>query len=402
MFRANFQRNGFYKTPSIRQIEKVKWQFGQSVDLMSLTSVKSKNFIIEDGVVCLEGYDNNIYGLDVDRGKQIWQLQLDKQKKIDRQGYAAKNGIFYLRTIDLTANNSLSLNEDYLYAIDILSGRINWKVKIPFQSSSLSFNYSLASSSPIVYNNSIYLGGHDGRLYELEIDSGKAIWNFKTDLDMSISAIALENYTLCFCSNDGYLYAIDLVTKTPIWKFEISSIFADSFFFPSINDGVVYIVDADRVLNALELTTGRILWTFNLNNQQSYYPAINDLYVCIVGEEKYLHILDKKTGEEICLHPLGYTHCLTGFALTDNTIYLSAKGFIEALDLETGKQLWRMQTPQPKNWLFNPSLLASRILDRLSKAVNDRTINLEQFSEPAIADGVIYATCTNGYLYALQ
>lgn len=150
----------------------------------------------------------------------------------------------------------------------------------------------------------------------------------------------------------------------------------EGFAAAAIKDGRVYLIDYDReqeqdVVRCLSLDDGRDIWQFRYPNtvkrnhgMSRTIPAVTGKYVITIGPKCHVACLDRETGENRWLIdmterwgatvPPWYTgQC----PLVDQNRLILAPGgpeaLLVALDLETGKELWR--TPNPCNWKMTHS-----------------------------------------------
>ena len=75
MFRANFQRTGVYDTSEVRQLNGLKWRSRKSPDAWAWSFCLS----VSENIVCVGNGDRNLYGLDSETGKELWQYQLGEK-----------------------------------------------------------------------------------------------------------------------------------------------------------------------------------------------------------------------------------------------------------------------------------------------------------------------------------
>jgi eukaryotic-like serine/threonine-protein kinase len=400
MFRANFQRTGVYQTQSVRQLRGLKWKFKPNIN--SLLFDKDCHILADNEIVCLNNYKGNLYACNAQTGQQKWIYQSGTEAEL--LSSAITDRVIYIRTrqIDsLTLNNPI-LN-DYLIALELQSGQQKWQFKLSQQPPfSLSLNFVLSSSSPVVVKEVVYIGSYDGHLYALDVSSGNLIWSLKITSDMALSSPAVNEEILCVGSNNGYLYAIDLTTKQEKWKFEIGDISSFVIPLPVIAKERVYVVGTDRQLYVLNLYDGQLLWTFNLENIPLSYPAITSQIICIAGNNGYLYALNIDTGEQLWMSRLNDAFSWSAPIINQETVYISSQGCLRAIDLQTGNQRWQFQTPLSDRWVLNPQIWFFGLATELAKVFSRNINGMEQFSEPVIADGVLYVGCSNGYLYALH
>jgi outer membrane protein assembly factor BamB len=60
-------------------------------------------------------------------------------------------------------------------------------------------------SSPLIAGNRVFVGSNDGKLYELDLASGKKTWEFVAGAPLSASAAAASG-ALVIGSQDGMLF----------------------------------------------------------------------------------------------------------------------------------------------------------------------------------------------------
>lgn len=137
---------------------------------------------------------------------------------------------------------------------------------------------------------------------------------------------------------------------------------------PLVVDGILYITERPNIVTALDALTGRVIWTYRR-------PLPTDVPGCcgpvnrglaILGDALYLttfdaHVvcLDASTGLErwdvtIADYKNGYSMTAAPLAVKDKIIVgisggeFGIRGFLDAYDPQTGKQLWRLWTiPAP-------------------------------------------------------
>ena len=138
-------------------------------------------------------------------------------------------------------------------------------------------------------------------------------------------------------------------------KFEVS---------PLVVDGVMYITEAPSDATALDLRTGRPLWSYRRSLPQGIVTccgqvnrgvALLDDQVFLGTVDAHLVALDARTGRvrwdvEVAEHTEGYAITLAPLALNDKIIVgisggeYGIRGFLDAYDPKTGERLWRFWT----------------------------------------------------------
>jgi eukaryotic-like serine/threonine-protein kinase len=400
MFRANFQRTGVYQGTDVRQLRGLKWKF--KPDINSSLLGNNWNILANNEVVYFNNYGGDLYACNAQTGQQKWIHQSGTEANLLSSAITDRVVYICTRQIDSLALNNPILN-DHLIALELQSGQQKWQFKLSQQPPfSLSLNFALSSSAPVVAKEVVYIGSYDGHLYALDVSSGDLAWRLKTTNDMALSSPAVKEDILCVGSNNGYLYAINLTTKQEKWKFEIGGVSPFIIPVPVIANERVYVAGSDHQLYVLNLDDGQLLWTFSLGNIPLSRPAITNQIICIAGNNGYLYALNIDTGKQLWISRLDDKFSWSDPIINQETVYISSQGCLRAIDLQTGNPLWQFQTPLSDQWVLNPRIWFFGLASQLAKVFSRNINGMEQFSEPVIADGVIYVGCSNGYLYALH
>jgi len=115
---------------------------------------------------------------------------------------------------------------------------------------------SFSYSSPTIFNNTLYVGNLDHRLYAIDIETGKMKWRYKTDAPVT-SSPRVHKGNLYFGSNDGNVYAVDTDPLGVLWRSKTNHWVNSS---PLIDGKKLYIGGNDMNLYAFNLKTGRADW----------------------------------------------------------------------------------------------------------------------------------------------
>jgi outer membrane protein assembly factor BamB len=161
-------------------------------------NVKASPLLWEDGKIYVGSFDTDFYGIDSVYNNLGWSP------------YNAPTGAIYSSAWMDWTSDSLSLyfgdNDGKLYCISA-KGTPNpkgWSTH-PFQAS------SSIKSSPIVWNNRVYVGCDDGWFYSLNANTGILIWKFNTgNKILSSPAIDLDNNCIIIGTDGGKVYSFEL------------------------------------------------------------------------------------------------------------------------------------------------------------------------------------------------
>jgi eukaryotic-like serine/threonine-protein kinase len=157
---------------------------------------------------------------------------------------------------------------------------------------------------------------------------------------------------------DDSVYALDANTGALVWSYKTSNVLLDDVGAPptisapgnnGFADGVVYITGKDKVVYALDLTTGSLIWSYKL--QAGSNASTGDLSgaalvgtAIYVGSDDGMYALNAVTGKLIW-HVLPKSTfydspAITGPASGRVLIAADIQGHIYVLNLENGHTLW--------------------------------------------------------------
>jgi eukaryotic-like serine/threonine-protein kinase len=290
--------------------------------------------------------------------------------------------------------------EDYaLYAINITSGKVQWKFKanadLPF--------------APTIYNNSVFIGSVDGHLYALEKNSGKIQWTFSTENLKSITTHPyIVDSTIFFGGRDGYLYSLNAFSGKENWRFKTNDKIESS---PLLSEGVIYFGSFDGNLYAINYKTGKEVWRFHTDKPILSSPAISNNVIYFGSEDSAVYAINLKNRKLVwktqTTGPIDGTptisHNLVLIANLTNEIY--------AMNTATGTIEWRISVPtgahagfaiDETNTYFGSTdntLYSLRLKD--GSVVWKYTTNQPITAAPSIINDTIYIT-SGWYVYALN
>ena len=137
-----------------------KWAFktGEDPAIHNQVGFQSSPTVV-DGVVYVGCRDAHVYAIDAVTGREKWDYPTSKSWVIGTP--AVRDGVVYVGTSDSSR----------FMALDAKTGRLRFN----FDAKSYMF------SSPALAGDLAYVGDHNGRLYAINIKTGKLAWEFQTD-----------------------------------------------------------------------------------------------------------------------------------------------------------------------------------------------------------------------------
>ena len=120
-------------------------------------------------------------------------------------------------------------------------------------------------AKPVAYDNTIYAGNLDGKVYILDAETGEEIVD-AIDLGSPISASpVIVNSSVIFASRSGVIYALDTVSNKIRQLVDVEK---DVYGPLSVNEGIVYVHTQDMTLHLVDADAGNILETISLKSSE--------------------------------------------------------------------------------------------------------------------------------------
>ncbi len=286
-------------TPSIEKV----WEFPIGSPIYS-TPLVVNDFII------FGSESGTLHAVDV-KGNARWTFQASSSEIFSRP---ITNG----KLVFFGATNQM------FYALD-LRGQVKWQFAARER----------IKSDALVADNVVYLSSYDGRLYALQAETGKKIWQFPAEpkampvaVDaeqeskkakpakkeakaapvvaieapkpqaFSYAAPVLHNGVIYIGNLDGYMYAIHAKDGSFKWRFKTDGGITSTVL---IQDGVLYFGSKDDHVYALDAATGKkLLWKFKTGDDVLSSARFGDGVIYIGSNDHNFYALDAKSGQEKC------------------------------------------------------------------------------------------------------
>jgi len=189
--------------------------------------------------------------------------------------------------------------------------------------------------------------------------------------------------TTWFDSDDPALEPAELVDFTPVvkprlrWSLDIGDTgTAYNRLMPAVRDGVVYVVDMEGDLRALDAETGAQSWLVETGLPASAGPGVGNDLVVIGTSEAQVVAFSLESGEERWRRDLS-SEILAAPAVGDDVIVVhTADGKLVGLNAPDGEQLWIYDHKVP-------------------------VLTLRGSSSPVISGGTVYCGLAGGKMVAL-
>ncbi|HUK24908.1 MAG TPA: PQQ-binding-like beta-propeller repeat protein [Terriglobales bacterium] len=303
---------------------------------------------IEKGTLFIGSGDRLFYALDAATGTKKWSYDM---------GYPMANNNNTDNPVPpavLRADTVFFATDDGLHAIDALTGRRKWLFET-WQASY--FDRKHAAEGPVLGDNVILLtmwvftdpNTQKSFLYAVDPESGKAKWVTSvggwdvtaptTSKGLVFFAVEDPGPTPTTFSGRATLYAINAADGQVKWKFNSARKYGTHLL---IAGNTIYF-GTDSTLSALELETGRQLWSFSADDIGASLQA-DDHHLYVVTHKgssmrpkDILHALVLSTGEEKWAQ--SFSGSLQVVMVEEGVVYAGQEN-LHAMDAASGKELW--------------------------------------------------------------
>lgn len=292
-----------------------------------------------------------------------------------------------------------------LTAINLNNGRKIWSKEFPDE----------IASSPVLYNERIFLSTLAGKIYIINPQNGQIIKEVTIINSSIISDFAFIENKSIFMTDKDELITIDINSGEILWSYrrkKLSDFIINSFPAPVIHNDIAYAGFSDGVLAGIDISTGKEKWSFKLPSAKRFEgiyasPVIykdklivpkydSGLYSISINDNKIVWAREDE-GYQWCVINKDYLYCasLSGELLKitpysgnsywkidfisnkrsffkkklltlsepeimNNIMYVSAQKGIYAIELEDGKIVWQFK---PSGVLFAPGISAPPLIN---------------------------------------
>jgi len=236
-----------------------------------------------EGLVLVGTREGVLVALAADDGKQRWRAQLSSEILA---APAAGSGMVVARTGD-----------DKVFGVAPDSGDVRWVYERTVPALSLR-----GTGSPVIAGDTVLSGFASGRIVANEVVSGHVRWEYTVAqargrneierlVDVDAEPLVHEGmlYTSAF---QGVVSAVDLRTGRALWSRDYSSVQQ-----LAADESRLYISATDGRVVALDLRTGETRWEQEtLKGRATSGPVLANGYVVVVDVEGTMHVLSPNDG----------------------------------------------------------------------------------------------------------
>jgi len=260
------------------------------------------------------------------------------------------------------------------FAFDSDTGKQVWHIDLRKNNPDAGFFSSnkpaLLGGGPTTGINKVFLGSENGQVFALEADSGDIAWQASIKGEV-ITAPAIDNGTLVVNTVSGILKAFNASNGEEQWKIEqeVPALTLRGTSAPALSGGGAIVGSADGSLTVYILENGQQGWTVEVGEAS--------------GSTELERVID------IASKPLIY----------GDTVYsISARGHLVALELRSGRILWKRQYSSYRQLSISGNTLFLTDVKGHIYAI-DRLNGLEKWSQLSLTNrGVTGPAALNNYV----
>jgi outer membrane protein assembly factor BamB len=302
------------------QVQKV-WASGYT------SGTKGRNLkltpVVDNGKIFVDGYNGDVVAIDLQSGRKIWAINT---KLNLTSGLTAGSGMLFAGSED-----------GKLVAIQQQNGIISW---------SNALNGAVIAT-PTIAGDTLLVKVKNGDLSAFNIDIGKFLWTYNNEIPSLVlsgdSSAAVADSVVVAGFPSGELAAVDLNSGRLLWQ-EVVAEPHGSFAVermvdidadPQIVNGVIYVVTYQGRLAAIDLKTGRVLWSNEMSSVSGL--AVDEQKVYVSDFQGYVWCLDRKTGTVIWKQEALLNHGVTAPAMLGGVLVVAdAQGYVHFIAKNDG------------------------------------------------------------------
>ncbi|MFV1984362.1 MAG: outer membrane protein assembly factor BamB [Thiohalomonadales bacterium] len=300
----------------------------------------SSQFLIHENKIIFGTSQGELIMADLDNAQMNWRIQLSSEILSKP---AVSEGFLIVNTVD-----------GFLYGLDVDTGNQRWVYNRTVPVLTLR-----GSSSPVITNGIVLSGFDNGKLIALTLNNGRVIWD---------TTIAL-----------------------PSGSTEIERII-DINIVPVVKEDLVYVATFQGRLAAVELSSGKIIWTRDLSVFNNI--KVDAFRVYVTAADSRIWALDRKNGATLWKQDEFIRRNISGPALFhDQLVVGDFNGYLHWISRKDGKILSRTRLGEQVFSSYRADDVNDYFDTHISKVKNI-------ISVPIIIDNVMYATNRYGDMHA--
>ncbi|MBC8104662.1 MAG: PQQ-like beta-propeller repeat protein [Cytophagales bacterium] len=261
-----------------------------------------------------------LYAVDVKTGALRW-----------RTPQLLNNNIFSTTPLVEKERVYIGGSDSILYVYDAKDGR-----------EVVRFNAARSiNSSPVMVNDVLYFGANDGSLRALDPQTGNPVWkqDFKAGDGINSSPIVAGSL-IFFTTNNNGVVAVNAATGIGKWSTRLQYRFGPNAAIYA--DNTLYIPSGPR-LHAIQQTSGNLRWARDFTGDLPFAPVAAEGIVYVVDRNKMMYAVRSNNGKDAWEKPVELPYVPAAApTLSGDIIYIpTTQSVLLAVSRTDGKLLWQ-------------------------------------------------------------
>jgi outer membrane protein assembly factor BamB/predicted MPP superfamily phosphohydrolase len=207
--------------------------------------------IIENSIVFIGASDHCFRAIDLETGKELWNFN-------------GLNGPVVSSPIINKDDIIFGAWDTYLYSLNKLNGRLNWK----WSNGSAVRNYSPAACIPVIKDDVIYIVAPDRYLTAIDAFTGQTIWRTKeSGVRESIGISQDGKYVYGKTMNDSIVaFATGREAQKAAWKLHAGFGYEHAPSMLIEKDGNIFFGTRNGIVYAIDARQQQVAWAHKIDN----------------------------------------------------------------------------------------------------------------------------------------
>jgi outer membrane protein assembly factor BamB len=267
----------------------------------------------------------------------------------------------------------------------------------------------------------VFPGSYDPHQMALDARTGKVLWDTETKSPMVFSGSYSDGRFFRGGTHDNTMYCFNATTGDILWTFNPHT--EDGYFCigPAVAYGMVYELNKDGYLYALDVNTGNLVWKYKGPGPLIFpgNPVIADgkIYATTGQKASYagytsqseFACLDAYTGQLIWKLPIEAFAPRESVAIAYGNLYLIPGDVTTSVDVQSGEeyatvnQIWAIGTKAWPMWRHDPAHTATGQSGPVNLTLCwNFTTDGAVVSSPSVANGLVYFGSHDKNVYCLD
>lgn len=276
---------------------------------------------VGSGLVLVASDQGVVFALNQENGEISWQAQLSSEilasPVVGSEVVVARTG------------------DGKVYGLAAYDGQVLWTISRQLPKLTLR-----GDSKPLIFAGVVFTGFSDGTLAAVEVNNGRALWDFPISFPRGTSEIdrladidtdpLLVGNNIYVSSYQEVTHALDIQQQRIQWSADVSS-----FHTLAYDAAHLYISDKKGVVHQLDRSSGNKLWSQDgLRLSSISAPISVGPYVLVADGDSALYVLSKSDGSFLGKHKLG-AKTIIGQPIvdSDNIYFIDNSGNLQSLSV---------------------------------------------------------------------